>query len=101
MVRNHGWGIHLFVDGSRGYDLSDNFIHDNLISLRDDTINGLSTSNAADPVAYSTSKGNRFRHNVYVVPRRAVPRWFWAERFMTWRQWRAAGQDRTGLIRRI
>ena len=100
VVRNHGWGIHLFVDGARSYDLADNLIHDNLIRMRDDTLNGLSTINTADPVSYSTSKGNRFRNNAYVVPVLGVPHWFWAERLMTWKQWKTAGQDTNGTVRR-
>ena len=100
LAGNRGWGIHLFIDGARGYDLADNFIHENVIKMRDETYNGISTVNTVDPTVYSISKNNRFRRNAYLVRRLSAPYWFWEETLRTWKQWRAAGQDRNGTLRK-
>lgn len=96
---NRGWGIHLFIDGARGYDLADNLIHENLTKVRSGTYSGITAINTVDPGLYSRSKNNRFVKNAYVVPRLSAPYWFWDERSQTWKGWRAAGQDRHGTIR--
>ncbi len=96
---NRDGGIHLFIDGASGHDLSDNSIHDNVIRMRDGTSNGITTMNVTDPLSYSISKNNRFRGNSYVVPRLLQPYWYWEDTPKTWHQWQVAGQDLTGTIR--
>lgn len=96
---NHSGGIHLFIDGATGHDLSDNYIHDNVIRMRDGTSNGITSMNVTDPLSYSISKNNRFRGNSYVVPRLLQPYWYWEDAPKTWLQWQVAGQDLTGTIR--
>ena len=101
LVRNRGWGVHLFVDGldAVDYDLADNLIHDNRLVMREGALNGIQTSNVADPSPYSTSKGNRFRSNHYRVPDLSGRYWAWDGNFLNWRGWRDAGQDRNGAVR--
>jgi parallel beta-helix repeat protein len=101
VTANRVGGIHLFIDGATGHDLANNYIHDNVIKMREGTFNGITTINVGDPVAYSTSKNNRFRGDSYFVPRLTQRYWYWAGTLRTWRQWQAAGQDRTGRIRRL
>jgi hypothetical protein len=96
---NRTGGIRLFIDGASGLDLAGNFIHDNVIKMREGTYNGLTTTNANQPTAYSLSKNNRFQGNSYVVPRLKQPYWHWEETFKTWAAWQLAGQDRAGTIR--
>jgi parallel beta-helix repeat protein len=94
-------GIHLFIDGASGHDLANNYVHGNLMRMRGGTYNGITTTNVGDPAAYSTSKNNRFRGNSYVVPRLRNRYWYWSSTLKTWSQWRSAGQDRRGNIRRL
>jgi parallel beta-helix repeat protein len=101
IAANRGWGIHLFIDGASGHDLTNNYIHDNVVKMREATYNGITTINVGDPVVYSTSKNNRFRGNSYFVPKLTNRYWYWAGALKTWRQWRAAGQDRSGTVRRL
>jgi parallel beta-helix repeat protein len=98
VVGNVPWGIHLFIDGASGYDLANNDIHDNVVRLRSATYVGLSTMNVSHASPYSTSKGNRFGNNSYHVPLLREPYWIWDGGNISWREWRAAGQDVAGTI---
>jgi parallel beta-helix repeat protein len=101
LVKNRAWGVHLFVSGpdTIDHDLADNVIHDNRFVVRAGTPNGIQTSDVGDPSRYSTSKGNRFRSNHYSVPDLTGRYWAWDDQLLSWRGWRAEGQDRTGTVR--
>jgi parallel beta-helix repeat protein len=95
---NRTTGVQLFIDGATGYDLANNFVHDNLFKMRDGTYNGLHTARVDDPTVYSISKNNRFADNVYHVPNVAGRYWFWNSSLRTWNEWQASGQDTGGKI---
>lgn len=95
---NRTGGVHLFLDEGSGYDLADNLIHDNVISMPAGTFTGLTTVTASDPDPYSAN--NRFRGNSYVVPDLSGRYWAWEGGLLTWRGWKAAGQDTDGSRRR-
>lgn len=101
VATNRLGGIRLFIDGASGHDLANNYIHDNVMKMREGTYNGVTTINVGDPASYSTSKNNRFKHNSYFVPRLRNRYWYWGGTLKTWGQWRAAGQDTGGTIRRL
>ncbi len=101
LVANDGFGVHLWTDGQRN-DLADNLIHDNVIKMREGTFTGITVAGEVpDPTPYFTSKRNRFRDNMYFVSRLTGRYWAGQSGLVTWRQWRASGQDRGGGLRRL
>ena len=90
-------GIQLFFSsgavggGIIGFDLVNNYIHDNSITLSGGTT-GFSSS---VPSTYYTSRGNRFEANDYDVPDPAGAFWF-AGGLRTFPQWQALGFDVSG-----
>jgi parallel beta-helix repeat protein len=99
--RNGTAGVQMFLDGASGYDLTNNFVHDNDLRMLEGTYNGLSTSRVADPTPYFTSKNNRFEANSYSVPDVSGRYWIWNGGPRTWSEWRAAGQDTMGRLEQL
>jgi parallel beta-helix repeat protein len=95
---NRTTGVQLFIDGATGYDLANNFVHDNLFKMRDGTYNGLHAARVDDPSIYWTSKNNHFEHNVYHVSNVTGRYWFWNGGLRTWSEWQGAGQDTSGKV---
>jgi parallel beta-helix repeat protein len=92
--------------GSVDHDLTNNWIHDNIIKVgtrSDSYASTLSTSSSctstqAQPYA-NGSKNNRFQGNGYFVPDVSSRYWYFAgASLMTFGEWRALGQDTTGTV---
>jgi hypothetical protein len=87
------------VDVARGrgphgtYRIANDYIHGNFIAMRGVGMTGL-VGNAHRPGI----RHNRFRHNRYRVPLVGGKHFAWVKYPLTWRSWRARGQDRAGSI---
>jgi hypothetical protein len=107
-IRRTDRAIALFQDGNRisESELGHNYIHGNTIEVPSTSIlpgvgtlaaaincTNLTTSQCS---AYSTSRGNRFDGNHYVLPSETGRWWAWDNESRTWADWRAQGQDVTG-----
>lgn len=96
IIKGNGTGgVHLFLDEGRGYELANNFIHDNVISMPKGSFTGLTTLNP-DPAPYSAN--NRFQDDAYVVSDVDGRYWAWDGAMQTWNGWQAAGQDTNGSV---
>jgi len=94
-------GVQLFINGATGYDLANNFVHDNHFVVLEGTYNGLSTTQVSDPSPYFSSKNNRFQANAYEVPNLSGRYWLWDGGLRAWSEWQTAGQDTTGSLHRL
>jgi len=94
-------GVQLFINGATGYDLANNFVHDNHFVVLEGTYNGLSTTQVSDPSPYFSSKNNRFQANTYEVPNLSGRYWLWDGGLRAWSEWQTAGQDTTGSLHRL
>lgn len=74
------------------YDLRDNYVHDNMVTLAGGQV-GL--KQYVSDRSYYSSKGNRFDFNHYEAGSRSQP-FAWNDGFLTFRQFRRAGQERHG-----
>jgi len=74
------------------------YIHDNLITIRASTAR---VGGVGPAEVFSAAANNRFRSNDYRVPDPGGRYWIWKGQTLTWSQWRASGQDQTGLVQRI
>jgi parallel beta-helix repeat protein len=101
---NGGVDIQLFLDGNRaGYDLRDNYIHDNMLDASDAVsysnhlAAAISCINVTDScAAAATSKNNRFDHNTFDIPSLTGYYFYFTGHHRTWSEWQASGKDVTG-----
>ena len=64
-------------------------------------IMGCRNMTSSECSAYSTSKGNRFEGNAYIVPDTSRRYWYWNITNRTWSEWQSAGQDLTGSVQKL
>ncbi len=99
-------GIQFFLNTfalSDGWDLADNYVHDNTITLstRAGSIasllsyTGTLSSTALAPYVDNT-KNNLFIDNTYTAPSTGTW-WYWGTAHKTWEQWQALPQDAAGM----
>ena len=112
-IEDSGRGISLLLycaapigGGTTGWDLTNNYIHDNLIKVRAQEgalansfrYDACTTDQVAPYV--NGSKNNRFVGNQYFVPSDTGKYWQWADATMlTWREWQGLGQDKATSLR--
>jgi parallel beta-helix repeat protein len=108
-----GIGLYLYCPapigvGRTGWDLADNFIHDNVIKVAAASgafansflHAGCATAQVAPYV--DGSKNNRFANNRYFVTAMTGTYWQWGDSTMlTWAEWQARGQDTTGSVQSV
>jgi parallel beta-helix repeat protein len=97
--------LSLFVDPATGYDIFNDWFHDNRVDLTAHPNNAavgltcLWTDATVCVNNYGASKNNRFTNNTYVVgANTGYALWKWGGTSITWPQWQAAGQDLTGRL---
>ncbi len=73
------------------------YVHDNTMSLTPNGLAGLREAEKPLNLAVFTSWNNRFLNNHYTIPGSSATRAFlWKGTRVTWAQWTAAGNDRSG-----
>jgi hypothetical protein len=75
------------------------YVHDNLMILRAPSARTGGVDGSGTGQMFASTSGNRFEANTYRVPDRNAAYWVWNGETLTWRQWRAAGNDTTGTVR--
>ncbi len=79
------------------HEIRNAYVHDNTMSLTPNGLAGLRESSKPLNMAVFTSWNNRFLNNHYTIPGGSGSRAFlWKGTRVTWAQWNAAGNDRSG-----
>jgi Right handed beta helix region len=74
------------------------YVHDNLITIRASTER---VGGVGEAEVFGVEANNRFQSNEYRVPDASGKYWVWKGQTLTWSQWRAYGQDQSGLVQTI
>jgi hypothetical protein len=82
------------------YEVKNVYIHDNTVRIPKN-LSGFSV--VTNDLSFYTSKNNRFRNNTYYLGKQARPFWWWKasaskQDSLTITEWKAAGQDQTGVF---